>query len=227
MLRGRALAGIRDLGERPRLLETRQVSSDGYRRSLAVCVLSSKPLPPLPKVPAARHVRLPAPAERVDVAEVTWGAPLHQRHHLRGEQVVKAVQSNSTGPEAGLGRLELGGAARDLESENRFLVLTQFHAGDVAPRSDANLAEATQGVFQKPDDALSLLGGDRLHPPGVHSVGRAVLEVVSQPECTAQGDSLAETAGREGFQTRLRVFRNLLWTLRLAQFLPRQSGTAP
>jgi hypothetical protein len=80
-----------------------------------------------------------------------------------------------------------------------------------------DLTKGLQSLFQGTDNALAILTGNRFHPPGIYVVCGTVFKIVCQAKGPAQREPTTITAGREGLQAGLGIFRNQLRTLQLAQ----------
>ena len=184
----------------------------GYRApcSSAVRVLARQPLPRLPQMPALRGTAQTCLAEGMDVAEIPWRPALHERAHLGGNQVVEAVEPKSARPHAVDGCVDLSRTVGDLETENCCPRLFELDADNIAPCAGSDDAEWLKRLRQLRNDQLPVLAADRLSPPRIEVMSRAILMIVRKPEGAADGQIAPQPFNGKSIDARKRERGNFL-----------------
>ena len=73
---------------------------------------------------------------------------------------------------------------------------SNFDADHITPSTGADFPKGRQHVFHSLDHLLPLVRRCCSNPPGIHVVGRSIIEIVQQAKCAAQRDPFAQDRHR-------------------------------
>src|SRR3989304_3557028 len=75
-----------------------------------------------------------------------------------------------------------------------------------------------KGCFKQPKHGPLLLFRNPFRPPGIHIMGRTIIEVVEQSQSAPQGNSICKVRLYQSVQASPRIRRQMRWLLRLNVF---------